>query len=174
MKTADLPIGARVAYDVYQARDRHSFVEAYVIAHRPKGNRSSYWGERTGNNDTVAVMYQREWDLKDGTIRFEWVRPADIHYLWDEYETILTARNEREATAKAQKLAAQADRTARWNALPAAAREAVGYRGEYIVERGSMSTTLSLELIEALVAAGRASHPANVQAEVEAALKLLV
>lgn len=171
MKTSELPVGAHVAYDRYQQRDHHNFVEAYVITHRPRGNKSSYWGSRTGNGDTVGIAYYDPYpsDKEYPLIHFVWVPPSSIHRTWAEQEAIYERAND----ARRQREVEKADRAARFAALPAAVQELVpDYYHDRIAER-SVSVNISVDTLERLVQRLNATHPATVQAEVEAALALL-
>jgi hypothetical protein len=176
MRTADLPIGARVALDTYNGRSYHNFVEAYVIGHRPKGNKSSYWGP-SGNTRTVGVMYQR-WGRPE--IHFDWVTPGQIHMTWDEYTEVeqrsAKAKAEREAADKA----AKRDRRKRLSAIPIEISRAAGiddWRRDDLVDRGSISLIVTVDRLEAIVKAAQDAVPerkaAKVAAEVESALQLL-
>jgi hypothetical protein len=174
MKTSELAVGTHVAYN-RGSRSYPSFVEAYVITHRPKGNRSSYWGPN-GNTETVGIAYKNryskvpQWDT-------EWVRPAQLEMLWSEYaETqarIQKRQDEREAANKKRirnnkKLMA---------GLPAEVKALFSdYQLEAAQDRGA-TVTLTVDLLVKLVDAAQKAHPkvkaATVEEEVAAALALL-
>lgn len=179
MKSADLFIGLAVAYDRYESRDRHEFVESYVIAIRPKGNKSSYWDMPNGNNNTVGIAYkQPKWTNIDGqpTWKFSWVRPATIHYDWVTYTDIQNAQKVRDDSYAAARKAAKADRIKRIAALPNGILEALGmqdYSKEDLIESGSRTVNITVEKLEAIVKVVQANSPDQIQREVEAALALL-
>lgn len=176
MLSADLSIGTHVAYDRNEARSYHSFSEAYVFAVRPRGTRHNYWGANH-NHDTIGVVYHSPY-MKDENgsplWQFVWTRPQNLHMTWDEYQETIARADLNNRLHQERAAAAQADRTIRWNALPAGVRNAItDWRSDTIIERGSTNMQVSLELIETIVAAARASTPAVIAAEVEAALALL-
>lgn len=184
MRTADLPIGAHVCYDRSGSRNYPSYVEAFVFAHRPRGNKSSYWG-RTGNTDTIGLAYRYPWaKTNDGqpVWDFTWARPADIHMTWDEYAGIEAANAKRKAEREAADKAAKRDRRKRVNALPVEFLKVLdmepdGWRRDDIINRDYVNVTMSVDKLEALVAAAQNAVPerraARVASEVEAALRLL-
>lgn len=183
MRSVDLPIGTHVAYDAYNARSYHNFVEAYVIAHRPKGNKHNYWGSNNGNNNTVGVMYQRNYiGIDSSSIYFAWVRPASIHMLWDEYQETEAVDAKRKAERDAADSKDRADRTARLAVLPLDVLmvldlQAGGWRRRDLIDTGSTNISMSLVKLEAIVRAAQEAIPERrerkVASEVESALRLL-
>ena len=184
MRSADLPIGAHVAYDRSRSRNYPSFVEAYVFAHRPRGNKSSYWG-RSGNTDTIGLACRYPWAKSyDGrpVWEFTWARPADIHMRWDEYAETEAANAKRAAEREAAAKVAKRDRRKRLEALPVEFLKVLnmepdGWRRDDIIARDYVNVTMSVDKLEALVAAAQNAVPerkaAKVSSEVEAALRLL-
>lgn len=183
MKTADLSIGMAVAYDTWNARDTHNLVEAYVMAFRPKQNNSSYWGP-SGNSNTVGIAYKHSYmTAKDGSPiwREAWVRPQSIHFSWAEYSAAIERDKQRQAQDQILADEAKADRAKRIAALPKGVLDALDlneasyyYSPENLVRDGDVRNyRLTLDRIEAVVKAARASLPETIQKEVEAALALL-
>lgn len=181
MRTADLPVGAHVAFNSYKSTTSSNFVEAFVVGHRPKGNKSSYWGSRTGNTDTICIATTRPyWKDEDGrpTWRVEWVRPADIHMTWDKHLELEAKYKASSDAQMAKRKAAKADRKARFDALPSGVREMFSdYKRDDLIDRESTMVQLSVDMIERIVAIAQAEVPerkdAKVAAEVKAALALL-
>lgn len=183
MKSIDLPVGAHVAYDQNESRNYHSFIEAFVMTHRPRGNRSSYWGSKNNNHDTVGIAYSTNWNKdKDGKPiwRSLWVRPQTLHMLWDEHLKAVAldkARSEEYARIREQEKAAN---KARLDKIPQAVLKALNikdYTYDSLVERNSHNMYITIEKIEAVIKAARTTDPATmqyrIQSEVESALALL-
>lgn len=180
MKTSELPVGANVAFDINQMRDSHVFVEAYVIAHRPRGTKSSYWGSKTGNHDTIGIMYTYRWTSTPEypEIRFEWVRPQSLHMTWAEYQFAMEKVNKNNKAAEKARKAAEKDRSKRIAALPVEVMSLFkDYQVESLQDRDYMHLTMNVEFLENLVKAAQQAHPAikndRIASEVEAALALL-
>lgn len=179
MRTADLPIGAHVALDTYNGRSYHNFVEAYVIAHRPRGNKSSYWGNN-GNTRTIGVMYKQ---YNNATyISFDWVMPSQIHMLWSEWTEIEDAAAARKAEHDAKERKARANRRKRMSALPADMLKVLemhvdGYKYNDILKYGTANVYITVDKLEAIVKAVLADarpESVKIQDEIDAALRLLV
>lgn len=176
MKTSELPIGTHVAYDSNQSRNYHHYTQAFVIAIRPRGNKSSYWG-KNGNHNTIGIAYtQHYWKDADGRPVWQaaWVRPQDIHMPWDEYSAAIKRADENTKRQQQEQKRAQADRTKRFAALPVGVQNLVtDWRVEDLIKRGSVTMNISVDWLEKLVKAAQADTPAAIQAEVDAALALL-
>lgn len=181
MKTAELPIGSHVTYDRNEANDYHSFVEAFVVDIRPRGNKSTpYWGGTNGNHNTIGITYKAYWnDPETGqpVWQTKWVRPQTIHFTWAEYTESVERDKKRNAEQKAAEKKAKANRKARLEALPQGVIKALSmseYGVELLIDRGRYSSyNLTLEIIEAVVKAARASTPEAIQKEIEDTLALL-
>lgn len=180
MRSSDLPVGAHVAYDRNHSHSYPGYVQAFIIAHRSKGNKTSYWGIPNGNGNTVGIAWHTNYYDKSNTPEwgFTWVRPANIHMTWDEYSVILDIQAKRDADRVAKHKADVADRKARWTALPVGVHDLIeDYKVDHLMERGEINTYISLKLIEAIVAAAQAELPERkaerVAAEIEDALQLL-
>lgn len=183
MKSALIPVGTHVVYDRYESNNYHAFTEAYVFAVRPKGNKSNYWGGKTGNADTIGIAYVQPWHEKEtgGPVwSFTWTRPQNIHYLWDDYVAIKERTAKREAEQRNAAAIAKAEWTAVWAALPQIVRDAVGlseWGEESMLGRGYCNIQLTPAVIkriaDAAVQHSKRNSPESVQAEVDAALRLL-
>lgn len=180
MKTTELPVGAHVAFDVNQQRDNHTFVEAYVVAHRPRGNKSSYWGSKTGNHDTIGIMYAQRWSQTPEypQIRFEWVRPQNLHMTWNEYQAVVEQVEKRNKAHQKERNAELKDRSKRIAALPVEVTSL--FRESQIGslrDNNYVSVYINIDFLERLVKAAQEAHPAikndRIASEVEAALALL-
>lgn len=181
MKTVDLPIGSHVARNS-GSRSYPSFQEAYVIAHRPKGNKYSSWGYRTGNGDTVGIAYARTY-LKDAQGRqiweFDWVTPGSIEMTWDDYQATQKRIKDRENENEKKAKAALKARKSQAEQIPSSIRNLFSnYEWERLLERGETNTfRFSIERLTAIIEAAQAEVPetkaARIAAEVEAALQLL-
>lgn len=181
MKTVDLPVGLHVAVNSGSS-NYPSYQEAYVLQHRPKGNKYSSWGYRTGNSDTVGIAYSRPY-LKDAEGRpvwqADWVRPAAIEMTWDEYQASIQASKDRDAEiAKKRKQALKA-RKAQAAQIPDSIRKLFStYEWDRLIERDSTGTfSFSIARLQQIIEAAQAEVPdvkaARIAAEVEAALALL-
>ena len=147
----------------------------------PRGSSYSRWGGHNGNHSTVGIAYTLPYWKEDENGQPEWktawVRPQTIHYDWVTYSDIVNANNRRQEQYRAQQDIEKSAREVRIQALPAGVISALDLydsQREDLANRGSfISYRLSLEKLEAIVRAVRASSPEQIQKEVEAALALL-
>lgn len=181
MKTVDLPVGLAVCYN-RGSSNYPSYYEAYVIVHRPKGNKYSSWGYRTGNSDTVGIAYaapylktpqgQQVWQV-------DWVRPATLEMTWADYQATQKRIKDRDNEIARQRKQALKSRKAQAAAIPPSIRSLFSsFEWDRLVERDQTSTfTFSIERLQRIIEAAQAEVPdvkaARIQAEVESALALL-
>lgn len=182
MKSADLPIGTHVCYDRNESQSYHSFVEAFVFAIRPKGNKSNYWGGKTGNADTIGLAYRSYGDIRETPRwQFGWTRPQNVHFLWADYEAMQKRKKDRENEQIRSAAARRKAEAKIWASLPSTVREAVNLStwaeedmlksGEYAHYRISVPRIQAI--VDAAVKHALRNSPESVQAEVDAALQLL-
>lgn len=174
MRTAELPVGTHVAYN-RGSKNYPQMVEAFVMAHRPKGTRYNYWGNN-GNTETVGIAYKHpysadRWDA-------DWVRPGQIEMLWSEYAETQAAIAKRKAERDAAAKKLVADNRKRMAAIPAEVKALfTEHTLEYVVKNNRPNITLTVDLLEKLVAAAQNAHPkvkaATMEEEIAAALNLL-
>lgn len=180
MKTSDLAVGTHVAFDVNKSRDNHTFVEAYVIAHRPRGNKSSYWGSTNGNTDTVGIMYVYRWSQTPDypQIRFDWVRPQNLHMTWDEHQEMVASVDKRRKEQDKARKAEVKNRRSRIAALPVEVLSLFKpHQIESLRDRDFIHLTINVEFLERFIKVAQDGHPSikndRIASEVEAALALL-
>lgn len=176
MRTAELAIGTHVAYN-RGSRSYPNFTEAYVFAHRPKGNRYTYYGTNH-NTETVAIAYQLPWQVKSGAWEFDWVRPGQLEMPWAEYAETQAAIAKRKAERDLAFKKSKANNRKRMAAIPADVKALFSdYQLENAITNNRPTVTLTVELLEKLVEAAQKAHPkvkaATVEEEVAAALALL-
>ena|ERR1700745_223420 len=184
MKSKDLPIGAHVVYDTYESTvGPHNFAEAFVFDTRPKGTKQSFWGSRTGNNDTIAIAYTDSWWKKvhgESRWHFKWVRPATIHYAWDEYQEIQNRTREYEAIQAQARRDLESQRADILDSIPESVLKAfeIGdWKKRELIKGNRVYVDISLELVQNVVHAARLTDPetmtVRIQTEIDSALKLL-
>jgi hypothetical protein len=173
MRTSELPVGTHVAYN-RGSKNYPNYVEAYVMAHRPKGTRYNYWGNN-GNTETVGIAYKLPY--RESVWQADWVRPAELEMLWDEYaETQARIKARQDEREKAEK-ARRARNRKQLAALPEGVKALFSeHQLEYAVDRGA-TITLTVDLLVKLVDEAQKAHPkvkaAKVEEEVAEALRLL-
>lgn len=175
MRTAELPVGTHVAYN-RGSKSYPSFVEAYVLVHRPKGTRHNYWGPNH-NTETVGIFYKPRWAKDNGQWDTEWVRPAQLEMLWSEYAETQARIQKRQDEREAENNKRIKNNRKLMAGLPAEVKALFSeYQLEYAVDRGA-TITLTVDLLVKLVDAAQKAHPkvkaATVEEEVAAALALL-
>lgn len=181
MRTVDLPVGSHVTYN-RGSSNYPSIYEAYVITHRPRGNKYSSWGGKTGNSDTIGIAYARTY-LKDESGRqvweFEWVRPAVLEEPWEDYELNQKLIKDRDVEINRQRKAALKARKNLSAQIPLSIKRLFSdYEWERLIEREFTNTfSFSLERLQRIIEAAQAEVPdvkaARIAAEVNAALQLL-
>lgn len=182
MKTIDIPIGSHVAYDQNEAHNYHSFVEAYVMAHRPKGDKQAYWG-KNNNYNTVGIAYTSYWNKDiDGrpVWRFSWVRPGTIHMFWEEHQKIVDNSEAMAAERRRLHNEKKIENTARLSAIPDVILKAFNLKDSQrrdLINNSWQNVSLTLDMIEAVIKVARETDPETmpirIQAEIESALTLL-
>lgn len=183
MKSSEIPVGTHVVYDRNEmAGSYHSFTEAYVFDIRPKGTKpADYWGGKNRNHDTIGIAY-RGYGREGEPARWEftWTRPQNIHFLWDDYQESLNLAAVRESDARKAEEKRQKEDEATWAAFPESVRKALSlssWAEEQLLTHGYRSFQLTVPMIQAIcdaaIAHANRNSPEAIQAEVEAALKLL-
>jgi hypothetical protein len=165
-----------VAYNHGGSRNYPSISEAFIVAFRPRQNKHYYYG-RNGNTDTVGIAYKNRYDKSSYPVwQCEWVRPAEIEMSWAAYAQTQEAARKRENNLRNQRNEAIANRRDRIAKIPANVLKAVGmdeYSTEDLINSGSTHILMTVDKLEAIIAAVKANSPDQIQREVEAALKLL-